>query len=115
MPIMAKRKTLADVQPELVELWQQTPRLTKAQIARRLRVQPHSIANWTRELIEARVIESRYNNGPLQPTATQAKKLQRIRALRQRGKTWAEISAVIGRSRQCVCQFYNHYRPKDTP
>ena len=111
MTIMAMRKTFSDVRSELIELWRQTPRLTRPAIARRLRVQPHSVATWTAKLIADGSISPRYNNGPLALTAPQEKKLQRIATLRKRGKTWHEIGVTLGLSRQNVWQFYHDHQP----
>jgi hypothetical protein len=111
MLVMAKRKTIADVRSELIELWQQTPRLTRPAIARKLKIPIYSVATWTANLIREGAIAPRYNNGPLTPTAAQAKKLQKIAALRRKSKTWHEVGIALGLSRQNVWQFYHHHQP----
>lgn len=106
---MAHRRTLADIQPELIALWDVAPRLTITAIARRLRIKRSRLGNWVNQLLAAGVLASRYRNGPLALTAEQLRTLRSIGALRQKGMSWREVGAARGVTGQAVHEFYRSH------
>jgi DNA-binding MarR family transcriptional regulator len=103
----------ADKFPAIVELYNQSPRLTGREIAKRVNLSFSVVAGILSDLIERKVIKPRKGKGRYVPTQAQMDRICLIRRMaEQEGKTLSEIARHVGTSRQAIDQFVARYMPE---